>query len=39
LKKILSLKLKNNLKNIVLLELKEDKILNKINKSSLKFLI
>jgi len=39
-KKILSLKLKNKLKKVVLLEFKKDKILNKIDKSSLlEFLI
>ncbi len=39
LKRVLSLKLKNNLKNIVFLESKKDRVLNKINKSNLKFLI
>jgi len=41
LKRTLSLKLKNNLRRVVFLELKKDKIVNKINKSSLllKFLI
>jgi len=40
LKKVLFSKLKNNLKRVVSLKSKEDKILNKINKCSLlKFLI